>query len=97
MSKQDNAQTEENIGDILDLCRLNLLEETVLTSPAVDRDTTLKAIDVAKRHRVMRIKPSPVAPGALEQHIADNTRNGVYPWTDTLAIAPRDDQEETRK
>lgn len=42
--------------DLLDLCRLNLMEENIKDSPAIDKDTTLKAIDVKKRDKVVRLK-----------------------------------------
>lgn len=41
--------------DILDLCRLNLIEETVKDSHAVDREATLKAIDWTRRQTMTRI------------------------------------------
>jgi hypothetical protein len=71
--------------DLLDLCRLNLMEENVKESPAVDRDTTLKAIDYKRRQLATRIinnAPEP-EPGVMDDHIKQNTRDGVYPWTDT--------------
>ena len=73
------------MNDILDLCRLNLMEERVSDSPAPDRDTTLAAIDHKRRQIVASLEPSPVAPDAMEKHFAENTEDGVYPWTN----APR--------
>ena len=64
---------------LLDLCRLNLMEETVEKSPANDRDTTMSAIDMGKRDLVMKIKPGVVAPGVMEKHIQTNTRDVEYP------------------
>lgn len=57
--------------DLLDLCRLNLMEENIKESVSVDRDITLQAIDYKKRQMVERIKndPSPVASDAVEKHI----------------------------
>ncbi len=42
--------------DLLDLCRLNLMEENIKDSSANDRDTTMRAIDFAKRQIVVRTK-----------------------------------------
>ena len=42
--------------DLLDLCRLNQMEENIADSPAPDRDVTLKAIDWSKRQLVTKIK-----------------------------------------
>ena len=46
----DNA-----VKDILDLCRLNQMEENIKDSPAVDRDVTMKAIDWKRRQLVVKI------------------------------------------
>ena len=56
--------------DLLDLCRLNLMEETIEYSPAVDRDVTLKAIDVAKRQLMLKIGPGDVdlSPSVIKHH-----------------------------
>ena len=70
--------------DLLDLCRLNLMEENIQDSPAADRDVTLRAIDWAKRQLVIKIKPCEISEGAMDRHIERNTRHGVYPWTETL-------------
>lgn len=43
-------------ADLLDLCRLNLMEDNIQDSVAVDRDVTMKAIDFAKRQIVVRTK-----------------------------------------
>ena len=40
---------------LLDLCRLNLMEEHVAESPAPDRDATMKAIEWKKRDLVVKI------------------------------------------
>ena len=72
------------MNDILDLCRLNLMEERIADSPAPDRDETLAAIDRKRRQIVTRIDPSPVAPDAMERHRAENTaKDGTYPWTES--------------
>ncbi len=42
--------------NLLDLCRLNLMEEHIEGSPAVDRDQALKAIDWKKRRLMEKIK-----------------------------------------
>lgn len=42
--------------DLLDLCRLNLMEENVKDSSAWDRDSTMQAIDWKKRQLVTQIK-----------------------------------------
>ena len=38
--------------DLLDLCRLNQMEENIKDSPAVDRDSTLRLIDIVKDYRL---------------------------------------------
>ena len=67
----------EDVKDILDLCRLNLMEENVEKSCAIDKGTTLKAIDYAKRRAAGRITPSIVANDAAERHIARNLPEGL--------------------
>ncbi len=42
--------------DLLDLCRLNQMEENIKDSPAVDKDSTLKLIDIKKREKVVRLQ-----------------------------------------
>ncbi len=42
--------------NLLDLCRLNLMEEHIEETSGVDRDVTLKAIDWKKRHLMEKIK-----------------------------------------
>ena len=42
--------------DLLDLCRLNLMEENVEEAIAPDKDTTLRAIDWKKRQLAQKIK-----------------------------------------
>jgi len=44
--------------DILDLCRLNLMEEHIEDSTALDRDSTLAAIDIARRRVIAKIEPA---------------------------------------
>jgi len=41
--------------DLLDLCRLNLLDEHIENSSAVDADITRKSIDYARRQIVTRM------------------------------------------
>ena len=72
--------------DLLDLCRLNLMEEHIADSPAVDRDTTLAAIDMKRRQLATKLANNPptLAPDAMERHRKDNTaEDGTYPWTDS--------------
>lgn len=54
--------------DLLNLCRLNLMEENIEDSPAYDRDMTLKVIDFAKRQLAIKIGPGKEVPGVEEQH-----------------------------
>lgn len=49
---------KEDVSDILDLCRLNLMAEHIVFSPAVDKEKTLQAIDFARRQLVIKIKNS---------------------------------------
>ena len=59
--------------DILDLCRLNLMEENIEGSPAVDRDSTLKAIDWKRRQLVVKIsaKTTPASPEVVRRHLSE--------------------------
>ncbi len=41
--------------DLLDLCRLNQMEDHVEESPSPDRDKTMEAIDWKKRQLVVKI------------------------------------------
>jgi len=52
--------------DILDLCRLNLMEEHIADSPAPDKEATLQAIDFAKRQIIIRIQAAEFVPEAIE-------------------------------
>ena len=72
--------------DLLDLCRLNLMEDHIADSPAIDRGATLAAIDSNRRRLMTSLtnNPSPLAPGAMERHRKDNTaEDGIYPWTES--------------
>ena len=53
--------------DLLNLCRLNLMEDNIKESPTVDKDETMKAIDYKKRQIVTQLlsDPSPIT----ETHI----------------------------
>lgn len=68
--------------DLLDLCRLNLMEDTVKDSPAPDRDIAMKAIDRKKRELVIKIESAVYEPDAMEKHLETNTVDGTYPWTE---------------
>ena len=88
--------TNEN-QDLLDLCRLNLMEENIGEHcVAPDKEGTLKLIDREKRIRMTRIKnnPAPIADGALEEHIRANSLDGVYPWTEAESIQVYTETEE---
>ncbi len=56
-------------NDLLDLCRLNLMEDNIIDSPAPDRDETLKAIDFKKRQLVTKIAPADLLPQAPKHSI----------------------------
>ena len=74
------------MNDLLDLCRLNLLEERVTKSSAVDREATLAAIDFKLRQLATAVTNNPptLALDAMERHRKDNTaEDGIYPWTDS--------------
>lgn len=71
---------------LMDLCRLNLMEAHISDSPAVDRDTTLAAIDWKRRQLATALTNNPptLASDAMERHRKDNTsEDGTYPWTDS--------------
>lgn len=46
---------EEDFEDILNLCRLNLMEEHIVDSSSVDRDATLQAIERKQRQVIENI------------------------------------------
>ena len=79
--------------DLLDLSRLNIMEDNIKDSPAPDKDETLKAIDWKKQRLVEKIKPGDIAPDAMEKHIKANTRDGIYPWTDAMEVIWDDEIE----
>jgi len=49
---------EDDIRNLLDLCRLNLLEEHIKESPAIDKDATLRVLDWKMREIMTRIPPA---------------------------------------
>ena len=63
--------------NLMDLCRVNLMGETVEGSPAVDRDETMRAIDWKKRHLVVKIGAQlpPVEDSAMDRH---RKRNAMF-------------------
>jgi len=72
--------------DLLDLCRLNAMEENVAGSPAADRDATLAAIDLKKRQLATTLTANQpaIAQSVIARHREDNTADdGTYPWTDS--------------
>jgi hypothetical protein len=74
------------MNDLLDLCRLNQMEEHIADSPAADRDATLSAIDWQRRQLQTRLKNNPptIAPDAMDRHRKDNAaEDGTYPWPDS--------------
>ena len=80
----EEVEMDSENQDLLDLCRLNQMEENIQDSVATDRDETLKAIDYKKRQLINRLianRPK-VADKVMEKHIEQNTLNGIYPWTD---------------
>jgi len=58
--------SKENQG-LLDLCRLNLMEDNVENSPAPDKEITMKAIGRKKRELVMKIKPAIITPEVMDK------------------------------
>lgn len=67
-----------NNKDLLDLCRLNLMEENIKDSIAYDKDETMKAINWKKRHLITEIKRDqiPATDEVMKRHIEDNTEEG---------------------
>jgi hypothetical protein len=61
--------------DILDLCKLNQMEENVRKTSALDTPATLDAIDYKRSQIAQRLRDNPptVVPGVMERHLADNT------------------------
>lgn len=80
--------------DLLDLCRLNLMEDNIEESVSPDKDTTMKAIDLKKRNLMMKMKRAIVAPDAMERHKKANTIDGVYPWTEAERFQVYSEEEE---
>ena len=77
-----------NNDDLLDLCKLNKMEENIANSHVVDRDATMKAIKWKKRQiarKLINNKPT-IEKGVMEKHIRENSRDGVYPWTETEVV-----------
>lgn len=62
-----NKMSNEN-QDLLDLCRLNIMEDNVKNSPSPDRDITMNAIDRKKRELMVKIKPA-IIPEAHAKNI----------------------------
>lgn len=81
--------------DLLDLCRLNLLEEGIENAVATDKDVTQKAIDYKKRRAMTRLKQNPpkITPDAMKKHIERNTLEGTYPWTESESIRVYEEDE----
>lgn len=73
-------------NDLLDLCRLNIMEENIADSPAPDSAVAMKAIDWKRRQIAIKLKNKqpPIEKSVMEKHIRANTKDGVYPWTDTM-------------
>ena len=66
--------------DLIDLCRLNLMEENIEKSVHPDRDLTLTLIEDRKRRLARKIIASnpPVEQAVIDKHIKSNTVNGEY-------------------
>ena len=67
--------------ELLNICRLNLMEENIIeSSHSEDRETALKAIEFARRQNVNRMSPSVVSDDAIDKHNERNTASdGTYP------------------
>ena len=62
--------------DLLDLCRLNAMEENIEDSPAVDQDATQEAIDWKKRQLAIRLinnAPTP-SPEVMQRHLDEQVK-----------------------
>jgi hypothetical protein len=55
-------ETKDFTRDLLDLCRLNAMKEHVIETHAVDRDTTLSAIDYKRRQLTVKLSIAVDAP-----------------------------------
>jgi hypothetical protein len=51
--------------DLLDLCRLNRMEEHIQGSPAIDAKSTLQAIDWKKRELAIKLTQPTSAPAPV--------------------------------
>ena len=75
------------LKDLMDICQINILEESLERSPAPDRDNQLMVLDYYRRNLTTKLMgPNEVAPEVIERHVRQNTINGVYPWIDAPSI-----------
>ena len=87
----------EDHKDLLDLCRLNQMEENVKDSPAPEEEveTTLKGIDWIRRQKMLKIihSQTPASSEVMERHIEQNTIDGEYP--PNLEVETEEEDENT--
>ena len=55
----------EQQNDLLDLCRLNMMDEHITDSPAPDKDTALTTINWKRRQIAARIQSAALDPEKL--------------------------------
>ena len=79
-----------NNQDLIDLCRLNLMEDNISDLPE-DQEKADNLFLIKRKRRELTRKIVTRQPGAsqavMDKHIRDNTsENGVYPWTDEMEV-----------
>lgn len=76
-----NFKGDEMSNKLLDLCRLNLMEESAIDHPPLlEADQHLEMIQYKKKQLAMKIisnRPK-VSEEVMAQHVAENTVDGTY-------------------
>ena len=75
----------EHQNDLLDLCRLNMMDEHITDSPAPDKDTALTAIDWKRRQIATRIQSAALDPEKPRDTTGDAARG--KPKTQRKAVS----------
>lgn len=91
--KNDNGGWVESLmenQDLLNLCRLNLLEENIEDSvlPEREKEDTRKLLDFKRRNLAKQLisnRPK-ISDEMIQKHIKDNSKDGIYPWTEDEEI-----------
>jgi len=73
-------------NDLLNLCRLNLLEQHIEESDPNEKNDTLNYINYKRNNLTEKLSNNGLefTPNQMKKHVEENTKNGVYPWTDGI-------------